>query len=312
MTQFDQRYQHVETQYNADQITIQQQPLSLTEKQRKQNRTRMLDRVQAIWIDGVLEPSVQGAAQIALELQYKPSAIVTPLWQVLREFDTTGRLSSADSSIVQVYDHANGEVLILGEPGAGKTTLLLELTRALLEQARQDEAHPIPVVFSLSPWATKPQPLAEWLASELHTRYQVPLPLATSWIETDQVLPLLDGLDEVAAPHRTACVEAINTYRQAHGLLPTVVCSRQTDYLVLSTRLLLRTAVVVQPLTPEQIESYLTSGGERLESLRQTLREDADLRALASTPLMLNVLTVAYQGTPHEVAVTSSLEMKQE
>ncbi len=54
MTQFDQRYQQVETQYNADHMTIQQQPLSLTEKQRKQNRTRMLDRVQAIWIEGVL------------------------------------------------------------------------------------------------------------------------------------------------------------------------------------------------------------------------------------------------------------------
>ena len=138
MTQFDQRYQQVETQYNADQITIQQPPLSLTEKQRKQNRTRMLDRVQAIWINGVLEPSLQGVAQIALELQNKPSAIVTPLWHVLREFDTTGPLSSSHASIVQVYDHASGEVLILGEPGAGKTTLLLELTRDLLQRARQE------------------------------------------------------------------------------------------------------------------------------------------------------------------------------
>ncbi len=313
MTQFDQRDQQVETQYNADQITIQQQPLSLTEKQQKQNRTRMLDRVQAIWIDGVLEPSVQGAAQIALELENKPSATATPLWYVLREFGKTGPLSSADASIVQVYDHADGEVLILGEPGAGKTTLLLELTRALLERARQDETNPIPVVFNLSSWATGRQPLTEWLASELRTRYQIPPLLATAWIKMDQVLPLLDGLDEVALPHRAVCVEAINTYRQAHGLLPTVVCSRHTDYLMLSTRLLLRTAVVVQPLTPEQIESYLMHGGERLEALRQTLRENADLQTLASTPLMLNVLTTAYQGTAHQEIVTiDSTEAKQE
>ena len=91
--------------------------LSLTEKQRKQNGSRMLDRVHRIWIKGVLEPSVQGAAQIALELENKPSAVVTPMWQEVRAFDTTRRLSSADGSIVQVYDHANGEVLILGEPG---------------------------------------------------------------------------------------------------------------------------------------------------------------------------------------------------
>ncbi len=151
MTQFDQRYQQVETQYNAEHITIQQQPLSLTEKQRKQNRTRMLDRVQAIWIDGVFEPSTQGAAQIALELQYKPSSVVTPMWHVLREFSKTGPLPPADASIVQVYDHASGEVLILGEPGAGKTTLLLELTRDLLERAHQDEAHPSPWSFPSPP-----------------------------------------------------------------------------------------------------------------------------------------------------------------
>lgn len=297
MTQFDQRYQHVETQYNADQITIQQQPLSLTDKQRKQNRIRMLDRVQAIWIKGVLEPSVQGAAQIALELEHKPGAVLTPLWQEVRAFDTTRRLSSVDNSIVQVYDQANGEVLILGEPGAGKTTLLLELTRDLLKRAKEEETHPIPVVFSLSSWARSRPLLTEWLASELHTRYQVPLPLATSWIETDQVLPLLDGLDEVAAPQRAVCVEAINTYRQAHGLLPTVVCSRQNDYLGLSTRLLLRTAVIVQPLTPHQREAYLESAGAQAAALRTVLRQDADLHELATTPLMLTILLVASRGT---------------
>ena len=91
-----------------------------------------------------------------------------------------------------------------------------------------------------------------------------------------------------------------------------MICSRQTDYLALSTRLLLRTAVVVQPLTPTQIESYLASGGERLEALRETLREDADLRAFANTPLMLNVLTAAYQGTTtQEIVAPGSPDMKQ-
>src|SRR5258708_28201635 len=177
MTSFDQHNQQVQTQYNAGRdINVYQPPLSLTEAQRKRNRSRMLERVQAIWIDGVWEPSVQGAAQIALALQYKPSAVATPLWQVLREFDTMGPLSSADSSIVQVYDHANGEVLILGEPGAGKSTLLLELTRDLLERAHHDETFPIPAVFNLSSWGTSRQTFADWLIGVLHTKYQVPRP----------------------------------------------------------------------------------------------------------------------------------------
>ena len=313
MTNFEQRKQQVDTQYNAGRdINVYQPPLSQIEKQRKRDRNSMLERVQTIWIDGVLKPSVQGAAQIVLDLQTKPSGVVTPLWHVLREYHTTGPLSSADTSIVQVYDHANGEVLILGEPGAGKTTLLLELTRALLERARQDETHPIPVVFILSSWAQTQQPLTEWLASELVATYQVPRVLAKFWIENDQVLPLLDGLDEVESNHRAACVEAINTYRKAHGLLPTVVCSRQIDYFALSIRLLLRTAVVVQPLTPEQIESYLTSSGEELEALRQTLQKNADLQALASTPLMLNVLTVTYKETSERQLSTQQQPLQQQ
>lgn len=307
MTQFDQHSQQVETQYNAECITIQQQPPSLTEKQRKLNRVRMLQRVQTIWIDGVLKPSMQSMAEIALKLQNESNAVAIPLWQELQEFKQNKLSSSFYESIVDIYDHTGGEVLILGEPGAGKTTLLLELTRVLLDRAQQDEVQPLPVVFPLSSWVTKQLPLSEWLAAELHTRYHIPLPLATFWIETDQVLPLLDGLDEVAAPQRGACVEAINAYRGVHGLLPTVVCSRQADYFALSTRLLLPTVVAIQPLTPEQIESYLEHGGERLDVLRQMLHKDADLQELVRTPLMLNVCTVAYQqATSAEIDITAS------
>ena len=120
-----------------------------------------------------------------------PSTIATPLWRVLREFDKAVPLSSTNASIVEVYDYASREVLILGEPGAGKTTLLLELTRALLKRARQDDEYPIPVVFFLSSWVTKRQPLAEWFVSELQSLYQVSPRTARFWIEKDQILPLL-------------------------------------------------------------------------------------------------------------------------
>ena len=100
-----------------------------------------------------------------------------------------------------------------GGSGAGKTTLLLELARDLLDRAAQDAAHPIPVVFHLSSWAVRRRPLADWLVDELAERYYVPRKLAQAWINADQVLPLLDGLDEVAPEHRAACVEAINTFR---------------------------------------------------------------------------------------------------
>src|SRR4051794_16357928 len=125
-----------------------------------------------------------------------------------------------------IFDELGQALLILGAPGAGKTTLLLELARDLLDRAERDPAHLIPVVFHLSSWAVRRRPLADWLVDELAERYYVPRKQAQAWINAEQVLPLLDGLDEVAPDHRAACVEAINTFRHQHGLVPLAVCSR--------------------------------------------------------------------------------------
>jgi hypothetical protein len=117
-------------------------------------------------------------------------------------------------------------------------------------------------------------------------------------VDADHILPLLDGLDEVASEHRAACVGAINTFRQNHGFLPLVVCSRMTDYAALDMRLRLQGAIVVQPLTRVQVERYLTQVGGPLSSVRQALQEDPTLWELLETPLMLTIVTLAYAGEP--------------
>jgi hypothetical protein len=189
----------------------------------------------------------------------------------------------------------------------------LELLGDLLERARDDEAHPIPVLFHLSSWGRKWLPLTEWLVGELTTKYQVPEKLAQSWVGNDQVVLLLDGLDEVDAKERSACIEVINTYRKAHGLVPVVICCRSEAYRLQASRLLLQTAVVVQPLSPEQIDASLARSGEQLEGLRQALEEDRQLQQMITTPLMLNIVAVAYQGESRSIfATVGSLEVRRQ
>src|SRR5262249_50337008 len=106
----------------------------------------------------------------------------------------------------------------------------------------------------------------------------------------------LDGLDEVAPEHRAGCVEAINTFRHDHGLLPIAICSRVADYEALDTRLRLQGALVVQPLTPTQVESYLIQVGEPLAAMRQVFHEDRAISELLDTPLMLTIMTLVYAG----------------
>jgi DNA polymerase III delta prime subunit len=197
-----------------------------------------------------------------------------------------------------MIDASANVLLILGEPGAGKTTLLLELTRDLLDRAAQDPSHPIPVVFPLSTWAEQQRPLTDWLVEKLHQWYGVSRELGQTWVAADQIFPLLDDLDQVPSASRAACVQAINAFRQDHGLLPIVVCCWKADYETLGEQLRFQDTIIVQPLSREQVNTYLTQIGQPLAAVRQALHEDPTLWELLDTPLMLTIMTLAYAGQP--------------
>ena len=80
------------------------------------NRQRFLRRVRAFWIDGVLEHSLHGAALIALGIQEHLDALANPWHLVLQHPDTPSRSFPLGTRITEVYDAANGELLILGAP----------------------------------------------------------------------------------------------------------------------------------------------------------------------------------------------------
>jgi transcriptional regulator with XRE-family HTH domain len=277
----------------------------------QQNREKMLRKMHAFWIDGVLEQSLRATGPIPLELKEQDDAVTDPWALTLQRADVLSYPLPSSTHIGQTYDEANGELLILGEPGSGKTTLLLELARILLERATQKETHPIPLVFNLASWAIKRQSLSDWLIEELRSKYQVPRKLAQIWVRMEQILPLLDGLDEVIASARSACIEAINAYRQEHGLQPMVICSRVSDYFMQSSRLLLRRAVTVQHLSITMVEEYLVHAGDELAALHRTLQEDPTLLELATSPLLLNILALTYQNRAvHTLAEPLSLESR--
>lgn len=262
--------------------------------QGQRNRQAMIQKVRTIWIRGLLERSLEREVRIALRLTEKPEAVEFPLNVQVQELQQSPRSLWPDSSICSVFDELGQALLILGVPGAGKTTLLLELTRELLVRAEQNPTCPMPVIFNLSSWTTKRQPLVHWLIEELVLKYDVPRSISQKWVSDGELLPLLDGLDEVPQSYRAGAVEVINVYRQNHGLAPLVVCSRIADYEALATRLRLHGAIVVQALSVQQIDQYLKQGGERLKLLSTVLQRDRSLYVLAETPLMLNVLTLTY------------------
>jgi serine/threonine protein kinase len=283
-------------------------PSSSQQIVQNQNRQSLVRRVRSFWITGVLEQSLAGAALMELDIQEMPDAVANP-WKQIVPTSTMSRISEQRKSILQFYNDAGADLLILGAPGSGKTTMLLTLARDLLTQAEQNGDRPVPVIFNLSTWSNN-QPLAAWLVDELDSKYQVHRKLGQQLIKANLILPLLDGLDEVAIKERTACIETINRYRREPDSSPLVVCSRSADYLAQEARLLLNKAVLIQPLNMQQANNYLVQAGDPLHALRVALQSETALHELMRTPLLLRMLTLTYYGVqvPDVLGASTSSE----
>ena len=94
---------------------------------------------------------------------------------------------------------------------------------------------------------------------------------------------------------QSGIIKAINAYHSEH-FTSLVVCSRlKHEYLSQEARLALPTAVVVQPLQAEQVTAYLKGIGKPMAAVRAALRTNPTFQRIITTPLMLNVVILAYR-----------------
>ncbi len=272
------------------------------------NLLRLLERIEHDWIKGVLEASLHHRAWLELGLDWRDEAVALPWDRIVVAPDRPIRTLARGDSIAGVFAAAQHTLLVLGEPGAGKTTTLLELARDLAARARQAPGEPVPVVLALTTWSAGHRDFGAWLVAELGLRYQVPKQLAQTWLDDGRLVLLLDGLDEVGEAQRAACVEAINAFAAARPPPGLAVTCRVAEYGALAVKLRLRAAISLQPLTEEQVERHFAAAGAALEPLRRALRDDATLRGLARTPLMLSVMALAWRDAPVADAAAASPE----
>ncbi|MEA3211559.1 MAG: hypothetical protein QOE70_4616 [Chthoniobacter sp.] len=281
-------------------------PLTVAERERKlaefnatpagMNRQRMIAKVRDAWIRGVLDRSLSGIDSFALGLDFAPTAVVEP-----RGLPAAQLLGSRN--IAEVFEEFDRRLLILGSPGGGKTILLLQLARRLLNNAESEIDAPIPVILNLSSWAARRLPLHRWLVQDLAAAYQVPAKVARDWIERKQLLLLLDGLDEVAAEHRAACVERINAHLDTWPTLAIAVCSRLRDYEEIGARLKLRAAVRLEALDPARAQELIA--GQEYEGVRAVAEEEPALHDMLTVPFLLSLIRVAYRGRTREYLALS-------
>jgi DNA polymerase III delta prime subunit len=267
----------------------------------RRNLLVLLERVERFWIKDVFEGTVKPATSLMLGKKTAPDAVEHPWKMMLGSAGQITQEISSDKNIADIFDETGRLLLILGEPGSGKTTTLLELTRSLIASALINPTKPIPVVFLLSSWSEKRQTIYEWLVEELKTKYYIPPRSGRSFLNSNRLIPLLDGLDEVSVAHQSACVDAIKRFARDVGTPGLVVSCRLNEYRELSSALAFNGAIHLQPLSIQQIDKHLEKRGEEQAALRTLLNDDLVLQELAASPLMLDVMATAYQNLPIEM-----------
>ncbi len=262
-------------------------------------------------VQNAFEETVHIPRLLALEKREQPAEVERVCEVLVETSDRKSRYIEQDEHLIDLFERMNHQLLILGNAGAGKTTAMLELARDALFLAEEDETQPIPVMFKLSSWAKDRKPLDAWMGDYLNLKYQMRKLIGQEHLAQGHILFLLDGLDEVPQKWREACVNAITNFCQSHEINGIVVSSRPEEYDALTVKLKLEGAILLEPLTKAQIETYLEEAGEALAPVRAALQEDAQLVKLLDTPMMLDVMASSYLGEESAQMLTEQATLEE-
>lgn len=248
-----------------------------------------------------INSSLHNRVYIVLDKEQNPSQVESP-WQMEVKVGSQPTVTLKNTEIIQIYDRKEiaGRLLILGQPGSGKTTILLKLAEELIKRANDNVEYPVPVLFSISAWKKDNQSIKDWLVEQLKDKYGVRKDIGKNLVENQKIIPLLDGLDELAAERQEGCVRKINEFLKPENWTnPIVVCSRTKEYQYYKTLLQLNTSLELCIFSPQQVYKYLRSTGN--EELWRSISNDADLSNLAQTPLLLNIIVLSAQEISVEI-----------
>ncbi|GAU70300.1 transcriptional regulator [Streptomyces sp. NBRC 110611] len=246
-------------------------------------------------------------------------------WAGLSGRSATAATVNPDGRLEQVADVfrriPSGRLVVLGKPGAGKTVLTLRLTLDLLRSRQPQD--PVPAIFPLLSWHPGQQSLHTWMSERLATDYPAlgaPAPSGSTWawelVRAGRLLPVLDGLDEIAEPLRADAMRRLNAALDRDT--PVVLTCRTDEYrdTVRAAGVFTAAAVVeLQGLSLDDLEDYLPRTARRMprqgtgapttkwQPALEYLREHPDRPAartvmtVLSTPLMTSLARAAYSDT---------------
>lgn len=200
----------------------------------------------------------------------------------------------------KAFETYRRKILLLGTAGAGKSTTLAQFAQKQIQIRLNNPQSKLPIYVPITNWRGE-KPLAKCLLREANL-----LPKAIKQIDNGKAILLLDGLDEIPSSFKVGkknhdfqaeFLECFNDELHANEV---IITAREQDYENLrrrtNSKLFVAGALVIQPLTDQQIELYLQFQPE----LWRIVKSDQRLLEMTRTPLLLRIFTIAYKDLPTE------------
>ncbi|HEV7508532.1 MAG TPA: SUMF1/EgtB/PvdO family nonheme iron enzyme [Thermoanaerobaculia bacterium] len=229
----------------------------------------------------------------------------------------------------EIFKSEEKRLVILGSPGAGKSTLLdylvLVFTGYVRNPLRDRLGRPFPLLARLRELGSAGSETLTALLAKSSPLKQIPAGYPERWLKRGGCLVLLDGLDEVLDETRHA---------QAVEEIERLVADYPDNYYVVTCRVAgwhnqlpgFRT-YEIQPFTPDDVHRFLSpwyrevlrtravgllgsspdpakvqeverqsyeEAGRRAEALWESLAGNENLLRIASTPLLLSLITLVH------------------